>query len=351
MKTIKLTLTALLLLTFSLGIIARTEVSKDFHEKYPTTTSTNLNISNRYGDVTIHNTMQDVLTIDVVVRVESNSQKKSEEILETIAISLSKNGNNIIAATEIEGNVRWTNVNVDIDYTINMPSYVNTQLELRYGDAIIDEIVGRFDAEVRYGNFRANLLQPNESGRVNSLEMAYCGQVSVKSFDKINLVLSYSDAKIDNGNALNIVCKYSDISLGDIAIVKAELGYSDLELSSALDVSVEGRYSDMNLGFVNRSLVVDTKYGDVDVDMLGKNFELVRVEAAYSDIDMGVEDGANYKIDLSSSYGDISFPKMFVTGGDNEGSSRSIKGHVGDENTKNEMQMVSRYGDIDVSGR
>lgn len=350
MKNYKVILTTLLLLMLSLGAIAREEVRVEYHEKYPTNKNTNFKISNRYGEVTINTTTQDEMTIDVIVRVESSSVKKSQDIMETIKIELSKNGNDISAITEIDGNLRWNNVNVDIDYTINMPSYVNTKLELRYGDARIDELVGSFDAEVRYGNFRANVLQPANDKYTNSLRMAYCGQVSVKSFGKMNLDLSYSDAKLGSGNALNLECKYSDISLGDIAIVRADLGYSDMSLGSTLDASVDGRYSDMEFGAVNGSLVVDTKYGDIDVDMVGKNFELIKIEGGYSDIDVVVDNGANYKIDLSASYGDISFPRISVTDADNEGSSQFIRGYVADQNSTNEIIIESRYGDIDVSG-
>lgn len=350
MKTYKFTLTILLLFILSLGAIARSEVKKEYHEKFPTNEKTHLDISNRYGEVTINNTNQDAMTIDVIVTVESNSEKKSQQILETITIELSKNANVISAITEIEGNFKWNNVQVDIDYTINMPTYVNTKLELRYGDAMIADIIGTFDAEVRYGNFNANRLQPQDEDYINSLRMAYCGQVSVKSFAKMDLDISYSDAKLGSGSALNLECKYSDIRLGDIAIVKAELGYSDLSLSSTLDASVEGRYSDMDFGVVNGSLVIDTKYGDVDVDMLGRNFELMKVEGGYSDIDIVVENGANYKIDLSASYGDISFPRINVTGVDKEGTSQFIRGYVGQQESGNKILVESRYGDIDVSG-
>ncbi|MDA3854070.1 MAG: DUF4097 family beta strand repeat-containing protein [Bacteroidales bacterium] len=350
MKTYKFTLTIFLLFSLSLGAIARTEVKKEYHEKFPTNENTHLAISNQYGEVIINNTTQDEMTIDVIVTVESSNEKKSQEILETINIELSKNANAISAITEIEGHFKWNNVQVDIDYTINMPSYVNTKLELRYGDVRIADIIGTFDAEVRYGNFSANVLRTNDGGHINSLRMAYCGQVSVKSFGKMNLDISYSDAKLGVGEALDLESKYSDIKLGDIAIVKVELGYSDLSLSSTLDASVEGRYSDMDFGVVNGSLVVDIKYGDVDVDRLGKNFELIKVDASYSDIDMVVENGANYKIDLSASYGDISFPRINVTGVDKEGTSQFIRGYVGHQESGNKILVESRYGDINVSG-
>lgn len=350
MKTYKKALTVLLLLLLSVGVYARTEVKVEYHEKFPTNKNTSFMISNKYGKVTINNTTQDEMTIDVVVTVESSSERKSNDILKSILIKLSQDGNNITAITEIEGNLKWNNVKVDIDYTISMPSYVNTKLELRYGDAQIANITGTFDAEMRYGNFIANVLRPEDETYTNALRMAYCGQVNVKTFGRMNLDLSYSDAKLGLGEALNLDSKYSDIKLGDIALVKAELGYSDFSLSSTLDASVEGRYSDMDFGIVNGSLVLDSKYGDIEIDMVGKNFELIKIDGAYSDIDIVVENDASYKLDLSVAYGDISFPRIHVTDADNEGTSQFIRGYVGHQNATREIIVESRYGDIDVAG-
>jgi len=349
MKIYKLTLTTLLLFMLSLSAIAREEAKAEFHESYTTDQQTNLNVSNRYGEIVINNVYQDKMTIDVLVTVESSSAKKSNEILESINIEISKNGNDISAITEIDGNMKWNNVKVNIDYTINMPTYIDTELSLRYGDVRVESITGTFAADVRYGNFQANLLQPADNQHINTLNMAYCGQVSVKSFSRLKLDLSYSDAKLSSGNALDLTCKYSDINLGDIAIVKAQLGYSDMSLSSTLDASVEGRYSDMDFGIINSSLIVDTKYGDVDVDMIKRDFELIKVDAAYSDIEANVEQGANYKINLSASYGDISYPRVNVVKTDDEGSSQYMQGYNGQQNSPREINIESRYGDIDVS--
>lgn len=347
MKTYKVTLSILLLFAFSIGAMARVEVKKEYHEKYTTSKGVDLIISNKYGEVVITNTDIDEMSIDVVVRVESSSQQKSQAIIDEIMIEIDKSGNTITAKTVLEGKLKWNNVKVDIDYSINMPRYVNTKLDLRYGDATIAEIFGSFDAEVRYGNFRANVLMPS-TNYTNSLRMAYCGQVSIKAFGKMNLDLSYSDAKIGGGEALNLDCRYSDIKIGDVAIVKAELGYSDMDLSSTLEATLEAKYSDIDFGVINKSLVLETKYGDIDVDVLGKNFELVKVDAGYSDVAINVEGGASYKLDLAASYGDISFPKINVTDVDKEGTSQFIRGYVQDAQSTNMLMVESRYGDIDV---
>lgn len=349
MKTYKFTLSLILILAISISAFSREEVKREYHDKYATNEMTNFHISNKYGEVTIQNTMQDEITIDVVVKVESSSLKKSQAIIDDIYIKIAKNANTISAVTDIESNHKWNNVNVNIDYTITMPSYVNTKLDLRYGDATIADIVGAFDGEVRYGNFRANNLSPRD-GRTNSLRMAYCGQVNVKLFGKMNLDLSYSDAKIDVGDALNLDCKYSDVDLGNVAILKADLGYSDLSVRSTLDASIDGRYSDTEFGMINSSLVVDTKYGDVDVDRLGDNFELLKVDAAYGDVEVTVSPEAQYKIDLSASYGDISFPRINVTDADKEGTRKFIRGYVEDANSSNMLMIETSYGDINVRG-
>lgn len=350
MKTHKFNLALILFLSISFGLMARTEVKKEYHERYSTDKNTSFTITNRYGKIEIMNSLDDEMSIDVEVKVEASSEKKAQDILEQIEIILANDHNKIVALTKIDGKGWSGNVNLNIDYTINMPSYINTTLENKYGSVEIANITGHFRGEVKYGSFSANKLSPDDNSFINGLYLAYCSNSNIRHFDKMSLELAYSKLKLDHGDALEFEAKYSDLKIGEVALISGELAYTDCRIEAALNIDIEAKYSDIDFGTVLGSLEVETKYGDLDVGKLGKDFELVKIEAGYSDVDISVEKGALYKLSLDASYGDISFPNMHVERLDDEGTDKSVFGYVGEHsNTENAINISTRYGDIDIS--
>ncbi len=349
MKTQRFNIALVLFLLLSFGVMARTEVKKEYHEKYSTNKNTTFSISNRYGKIDIKNTTADEMTIDVVVSVEASSERKAQDILDRIGILLANDNNKIAAITDIDGG--WSgNVNVNIDYTVLMPHYVHTSLENKYGNVSIEEITGRFKGEVKYGNFRAYKLVADDNSFIMPLYFAYCGSVSVQRFSKMKLELAYSSkTKLGGGDAIEFEAKYSGLNIGQAAIVKGELAYTDFDLGQALNVDLEAKYSDMDMGDINGSLEVEMKYGDLGVDLITKDFDLVIVEGGYSDIDINVEKGARYKLSMNASYGEISFPPMQVEHLDDEGTDESVFGYVGGAGTDKFIEIKTRYGDAEVN--
>jgi hypothetical protein len=349
MKMLKYKITGILLVILCVGLLAKTEVSKEYHEKYPTDKQTSFLISNKYGQIDIKNTKDNEMTIDVIVKVGASSESKAQKILDDINIKLSKSGNKIEAITEIGNTWQHNNVSINIDYVILMPSYIKTDLTNKYGDVTINTISGPFDGEVKYGNLSANSLVNMDKDGVNTLEVAYCGQVSVKSFSQMKLTMGYSKANLGTGDNLVFNSKYSDIKIGDVALVKGYLTYGDLKLNSAMELRLEAKYSDIKAELVNSTFIVTSQYGDVRLGQLMKGFDQVRVDVSYSDVRVGVESGAEYQLNAKASYGDVRYPSMQVTASDHEGTKSYVVGYVGSQATTSKIDITASYGDVNIS--
>ncbi len=337
----------LLFTLVSLSVSARENVAKEFHEKYNTDKNTNFTVSNIYGNIEIVNTESDVMSIDVYIKVEASNERKAQDILDDIEIQIEKIGNNIVAKTNIEAS-NWKNVKVNIDYKVSMPEYVNTALKCRYGNVSVEKVTGHFDAEVKYGSFAASVLIPSDAKYTNDLAMKYCDDVIIKAFSKMSLYTAYSDVKLGVGEKLNFENKYSDVSIGNVDVADVYTAYGDIEIDKIGVLVIEGRYSDIDLGLLKKRLELDTSYGDVDINKVANDFDLIKVDGRYADIDVAIEKGAEYRIKLETSYADMSFPKMYVVDVDNEGNSQSLNGYVGNENAKGMIDIDTAYGDINV---
>ena len=334
------------LILFSVASYAGVEVKKSFNEAYNTTENTSLQVSNRFGSIVIENTTDENMSINVEVRVEAPSERKAQDILDQIDIIINKVGHTVSAYTEID-NAKWRgNVNVNIDYHILMPAHVDTKLEMKYGNVDIDQLTGRFNAEVKYGIFKANRIESSD-GDLSHVELAYCDGAFMGLITHMKLDLAYSDCRIMRGEALDFDAKYSDLEIGDIHILKGEVGYGDIEIETTVNAKIEVKYSDFSIDFVKESLEIEAKYTDIEVDEVAPAFSLIKIETAYGDVDVDLGQ-ANCQVYLETTYGDLHHPQMMVSEQDRESNSRYIKGFIGSNDSASRVNIVGRYADLDL---
>ena len=81
-KTIKL-FAALIVLSFlSAGLVNAEEKTKEFHESWPVSEVSTLQISNKFGEIKINNDGGSEVTIDVKVTVEAANEKRTNAQLD-----------------------------------------------------------------------------------------------------------------------------------------------------------------------------------------------------------------------------------------------------------------------------
>lgn len=212
----------------------------------------------------------------------------------------------------------------------------------------IAEITGQFAGVVKYGSLTANALTYSGNQSTNTIDLAYCGRSAINSFSAMSLKIGYSKVRLGTGDVVVFSSKYSDLKVKDIALIKGSITYGDIDINSALNVEIEGKYSDISAGVVHGSLIVNTKYGDLEVDQLSSSFSNVDVEAGYSDVDIVVNPKAAYSLYAKASYGDLDHPSMQVKSRDDEGSSVFVDGYVGRESSDSKIKVITSYGDIDI---
>lgn len=339
--------TLILLACFSMNALAGVALKKDFHETYAVTDKTSLQVANRFGSIVIENTTNPEISISIEVKVEAVSERKAQDILDRIDIIINKVGHTVSAYTQIE-NASWRgNVELDINYRIVMPAYINTTLEMRYGDVDIDALTGAFSGDIKYGELKANRLE-NLKGGINTLVLAYCDASYIGFIDRMNLDMAYSDCRIMRGQALNFELKYSDVEIGNIKMLNGDMAYSDVAIQRCNNVLIEAKYSDLSIKNVVESLEVQAKYSDVDVDELALDFVLCKVDIAYGDVDVVVNPGASYQANIETSYGDIRYPNLVINRRDKEGANQSVSGYLGQPNAASHIQIEARYGDVSL---
>ncbi len=334
-------------LLFILGITSGLKVSaeektKEVHQSWTFNSVQTMEISNRYGEVKINDFGLDSVIIDVVITVDAPNENRADELLELINVEFRKNGNTIIAETDIDPDFK-SNREFSIDYTVNIPSDKNLKVSNKYGNTIINELNANGDFNIQYGNFTANQLNAPSSGTMN-LELAY-GKADIGSSNDMDIEVSYSPINIGGAGNLKIESKYSVLNIEESKEVNIDSKYDNFEFEEIESISASAKYSHFKIEELKRNLKISADYGGISVDEVSENFESVSVENSYGQVKVGLDD-TSYSLDASCDYCGISYPEDDFSGNKmKENHSQIVKGMVG-SGGNGTVYIRSRYGEI-----
>lgn len=220
------------------------EVTKEFHEEYSAGASSELQISNKYGDVIIDSWDQDQIVIDVKVTVELPNRDKAQKLLDYINVEFSQNGDVISAKTVIDDKFSFSgwggsSRRFSIDYTVKMPVKASLALANRYGNSEIDELQGAVNIDIKYGNLYVGTLTRGNVKPLNRISIAY-GKGSIGDAGWLDLMLRYvGETDLESCQALLIDSKYSKLSIGVASSVVGESKYDNLNIEQVNNLVLE----------------------------------------------------------------------------------------------------------------
>ncbi|MFA8435511.1 MAG: hypothetical protein ACEPOZ_13405 [Marinifilaceae bacterium] len=352
MKALKFNISVLLFTLFlatSWNASAIEKFTKELRKSYPAQEGTLLSIENKYGSIDINNWEIDSVVIDVTITVESYSEEKAESLFNNIDILFSKSGNNIKAVTEMSHKFK-TGKKFSIDYKVNMPDYVQLDLNQKFGDIYINTIRAKTKINLSYGNLKGDKFLYPEEKPVSSINLAYA-KATINECNRSKLTLKYSKMNIGSSKGLVVVSRFSQLHLDNNQSVIADSKYDSFNIANT-DVFMvsSGQYSDFKIDQVNKRLELALRYGNCKIDYIPKDFESVSINNEYVASKIGIDPDASYTLEAETKYCGVSYPeeaKTITKIVDN--SETSLKVIVGPSETpRSRVKIYSKYGNVSL---
>jgi len=306
MKTLKISLLLVILGTF-LGtqLSAKEEFTKKISKSFDVNKDAVLAVKNKFGKIHCENWDKNSISIEVTITVEASNQEKANKYFDKIDISLSGSSSRVSASTKLEDNLFDNNNNeISIDYMINMPASISVELDNKFGDIIIDEVLGSSMIEVSYGSLNAKKLAGNDNELEIKFSEGYIGYL--KSAD---LELKYSEMEIDEANDMSAESKFSELDIGEIDVLTLESGYDDDFIGKIRDLDVEADFSDVEIRSLEERLVAEIDYGELKVKEMGRDFDLIDLSNSFADANIGFNAEASFRLNATVKMGDFSYPR------------------------------------------
>ncbi len=316
----------------------------------------------KYGDIHIESWDNSAVEVHVEVYVKGQSTDDVDLMLEQVKVdiegtqekvSVMSNLDDVISQWNSMSNSRGSRVRVKfnngekanledflIKYTLTVPSTANLQVYDKYGDVFLGNVSGEAKIWLKYGNIQANDL----SGNV-FMDLGY-SKGTLESLGNAEMDVKYSSINIDQSKTLRLASKYSTFDIGTADTLLSESKYNTLRVGKVNFLGLVERHTDIRLNELVDLGKVNMEYGNFKLDLLGTQFSILSVEGEYTDISIGVDRNSSYEVDLSTRYGDLSYPsKVSIRQRIKDNASQKIIGNVGSA-SKGKITVVTRYGDV-----
>lgn len=341
---------------------AAEEVTRTWEKLFPLTGKASLEVSNRYGSVDIRNWEKDEISVHVLVKVTHSNREAAERQLSYININLSQQNNSVKAVTEIDQRIgrsgsRWFSSGnddpaINIEYTVYAPVETDLDISHRYGDIFINETTGHTLIDLRYGNLQANRIMRDNSRPLSEITLAYSTKATIAEANWLNINMRYSDLAVEQCRALVVTASYSKLRVERASSIVTESRYGEYHLGDISNLVAESSYTNYSIGSIGNTLDVQSRYGNVRVQNMAADFSKLRFVSSYSNMRVGMDPDASYRIESSSSYGDVSIPQPNRVNRISSGRQSTLSGTVGTAaDPKAIVEISSRYGNVNLRGR
>ena len=279
------------------GAVKEYEKQKTVTRSFDVSAGDQLSIDNRYGNITITHWNKKQVEIRVVVESRARREADAQRNLDRIQIELEKRGGWISGITTLrsDGRNSGRNQSFEINYFIQMPANLPSDLVLKYGNIFLpNNQNGRMRVDLKYGD-----LKGGDFSDQLDLEVKY-GNVRLGKLAETKLELGYGKIRFTDASAIRGELAYSDLEARNIDEANLDMRYSDLDVDSADRLILDMRYGDGHIGRLNNRLdMSELAYTDLEIDHVNPDFERIDISASYADLTIGIPASASFKAQVS----------------------------------------------------
>jgi len=345
----------LLLVAFSLalgqGLSAQEQVSKKIEKTFTMNDAGELHLENKYGNIDINGWDKNEVSVGISIKVNHRKKENAEDLLRRISPVIRDNDNYVAISYEIaEKSSGWfaklfdeanpfdfNRSNIQIDYTVYMPSkaeldVTNTfgtviiegwtgklKAKVQHGDLWISETLNKADIDVEYGKLRAKSIN---YGNLNLRN----GEIDMADSKSLRINSSGTDIALEQVTSLEFYSNKDEVTISEVGTIYGTLKFTTLELNRLkTSVDMNMRVADFRVSKIldpNADISIEQESSEVNLNVTGfsHRFEatleegLVRLPKSFENIDSKMLDKGKKLREIKATYGKSKTGRISVTG-------------------------------------
>lgn len=315
-----------------------------------------LQISNKYGDITVLRTDNDSATICATITITQADKELSVKNMNLINIAIEKVADTIRIKTSFDDRFfssqnRKGRTGFSIDYVINLPGSANIKINNSFGDVSLDDFSGIINVKMSQGDFNASRLTRGNLKPVSTLTFEY-GKINIDEVNWLSIKSRHCQMmQIDKAKALLLSTEFSKISLGDISSVVIESNSDSYEIDQIRNFISASTYSGLKINKLTGQFQAKTTFGSLSVEEIMNGFSLFDLQSQRTPVEITTQKGTSFNVDLELSKSAFDSPLL-----DNqnltiksENNLTSLKGVSGNQrDTKSLMKIRMDMGRLEL---
>lgn len=322
------------------------EVEKTIEKSFDVNQDVLLKVDNKFGKIHCNVWDESRITIVAKVSVEHHNASKAAQILDNIHIDIEGSASMVSAKTQIANTSgKNKNMELNIDYTINMPRSASVNLTNSFGDIYLDKCEGPVTIKLSYGNLDSRILTHEQT----SVTMSF-SEGNIEKMLMGDLRLRYSELKIGQADKCNIDSQFSELKITKANNLLFTSKYDEIDISSINNCTIDASFTEMDITHLANSLDADMTYGGLDIDDTNANFEKLDLTLSFTNAELNINNNAAYRIDAKLSFGSMELPAQHAITVDKKGyTSKTYTGTVGQNKSPQSMVIIrGKNADIEL---
>lgn len=282
-----------------LAMMLGTSVSAQSHtdkrsvsRSFPASRETTLEVQNKYGKIQVVTWEKDSVSVNVDIYLTESSASKLRKLKEDIGIDFTGTNTFIVARTTIKSEsgrlaselksisntISGTNKQVEINYMVHVPEYMDVILRNKFGDIYMDDLSGQVDIELSNGVLKANRLEGN-----STIALSFANGM-IKSLGSATMKLSYSDLVLSEVNQLDLISKSSKVNVDKVNVLKINSRRDKLYFKEVGYFYGKSNFTRVWVYDFIRECDLYMKYGKLTIEHVMPGFTRIYVESDYTDV-------------------------------------------------------------------
>jgi len=165
-----------------------------------------------------------------------------------------------------------------------------------------------------------------------------------------NIVASFSEISVGESGNLNIESTSSRYDLKSTGNITTESRRDKFYIGSASSVKGNSYFSDIRIDNLKSAIELTARYGSINTEGIGRQFELININSGFCDINLSFEPSSSYSLDLKYINTFITLPgnsESFERKAVNEDKKEyMVYGNVGKEPANRKVRIDANRGSI-----
>ena len=311
-KTIKLLLS---LLFAANAAIAQEWISKTTEKSFPLSRLHELQLDNRYGDITVTGWDKKEVSVKISIQVTTGENKISKEVLQRIDPVFKSDENIVSVISRIsKSELSWfksifksgdrDNSQIQIDYMVYAAREAKLKIINRFGNVVLNQWEGPLNSFVEHGDIQIN---DNLAKADISIEF---GKLEAKEIQLANLNLKNAALIMDGSNALKISSRGTNMKIGTVNTLDMDSNKDIIELKEVSTIFGYSKFGSLKIKSLTHSLNLGMKIVDLTVQKISGEGTQLLIEQESSKIFLGITD-FSHRFSATLEQGVVRIPKAF----------------------------------------